>query len=122
MNLAELVLIASSEQKAEQFLRQKGILKTFNSCPFCGDKSIGKIRRNFLKCYGCKKEWSTRKDSILGRYKSPFEKFVLAIKLFILEVPVNKAYKELGIAYNTAHKIYKRIRECIYKFTSEELL
>jgi transposase len=120
MNLAELVLIASSEQKAEQFLRQKGILKTFSSCPFCGDKSIGKIRRNFLKCYGCKKEWSPRKDSILEDIKVPFSKFVLAIKLFILEVPVNKAYKELGIAYNTAHKIYKRIRECIYKFTSED--
>ena len=27
MNLAELVLIASSEQKAEQFLRQKGSSK-----------------------------------------------------------------------------------------------
>jgi transposase len=60
------------------------------------------------------------KDSILEDIKVPFSKFVLAIKLFILEVPVNKAYKELGIAYNTAHKIYKRIRECIYKFTSED--
>ena len=60
------------------------------------------------------------KDSILEDIKVPFSKFALAIKLFILEVPVNKAYKELGIAYNTAHKIYKR--ECIYKFTSEELL
>jgi|GEM_PF-5733027 len=47
MNLAELVLIASSEQKAEQFLRQKGIFKTFNSCPFCGDKSIGKKKELF---------------------------------------------------------------------------
>jgi transposase len=60
------------------------------------------------------------KVSILEDIKVPFSKFVLAIKLFILEVPVNKAYKELGIAYNTAHKIYKRIRECIYKFTSED--
>ena len=49
MNLAELVLIASSEQKAEQFLRQKSILKTFSSCPFCGDKSIGKISFKVLR-------------------------------------------------------------------------
>jgi hypothetical protein len=45
------------------------------------------------------------KDSILEDMKVPFSKFVLAMKLFILAV--NKAYKELGIAYNTAHKIYE---------------
>jgi hypothetical protein len=44
------------------------------------------------------------------------------MKLFILEVSVNKAYKELGIAHNTAHKIYIRIRECIYTSEDDELL
>ena len=42
MNLVELVEIASSEEKAEEFLRAKGVLKTFTCCPFCGNKSIGK--------------------------------------------------------------------------------
>jgi transposase len=37
-----------------------------------------------------------------------------------LEVPVNKAYKELNLAYNTTHKIYNRIRQCIFKFVSED--
>ena len=101
MNLSELVKIASSEEKAEEFLRSMGILKTFENCPFCKSESIGKVRRNFYKCYGCRREWSIRKGSIL------LSKFILAIKLFILEVPVNKAYKELGISYNTTHKIYQ---------------
>jgi hypothetical protein len=35
MNLSELVKIASSEEKAEGFLRSRGILKTFERCPFC---------------------------------------------------------------------------------------
>jgi len=47
-------------------------------------------------------------------------KFVLAVKLFILEVPVHKAYKELGVAYNTAYKIYSKIRLAIYRFVSKE--
>ncbi len=47
-------------------------------------------------------------------------KFVLAVKLFILEVPVHKAYKELGVAYNTAYKIYSKIRLAIYHFVSKE--
>jgi transposase len=48
MNLLELLQIASSEEKSEEFLRQKGILKTFDKCPFCNAKNIGKVRRNFL--------------------------------------------------------------------------
>jgi transposase len=42
MNLVELLQIASSEGKAEELLRVKGILKTFDSC-------------SFYKCYKCKK-------------------------------------------------------------------
>jgi hypothetical protein len=37
--------------------------------------------------------------------------FILAVKLFILEVPVNRAYKELSLAYDTTHKIYVEINE-----------
>jgi len=32
------------------------------------------------------KEWSVRKDSILEDLKVSFSKFILAVKLFILEV------------------------------------
>jgi transposase len=59
------------EEEAEKFLRAKGILKTFDRCPFCGHQKIGKVRRSFFKCYGCRKEWSIRKDSIASRLKSP---------------------------------------------------
>jgi transposase len=44
----------------------------------------------------------------------------LAVKLFILEVSVNKAHKELDLAYNTTHKIYTKLRQCIYKFVSKD--
>lgn len=48
MNLLELLQIASSEEKSEEFLRQKGVLKTFDRCHFCNAKNIGKVRKNFL--------------------------------------------------------------------------
>jgi transposase len=120
MNLVELLQIASSEEKAEEFLREKGILKIFDNCPFCHAKNVGKIRRNFYKCYKCKKEWSVRKDSILEDLKIPFSKFILAVKLFIFEVSAHKAHKELDLAYNTTHKIYTKLRQCIYKFVSKD--
>jgi transposase len=67
----------------------------------------------------CKKEWSVRKDGILEDLKVPFSKFILAVKLFILEIPAYKAHKELDLAYNTTHKIYTKLRQCIYKFVSK---
>jgi transposase len=36
------------------------------------------------------------------------------------EVSVNKAHKELGLAYNTTHKIYTKLRQCIYKFVTKD--
>jgi transposase len=36
MNLVDLLKVTSSEEEAEKFLRAKGILKTFDRCPFCG--------------------------------------------------------------------------------------
>jgi len=32
-----------------------------------------------------------------------------------LEVPVNRAYKELGLSYNTTFKIYRLIRKALYQ-------
>jgi hypothetical protein len=69
MNLVELLQIASSEEKAEGFLRERGVLKTFDSCPFCHAKNVGKIRRNFYKCYNVKKNGVLEKIASL-RFKS----------------------------------------------------
>lgn len=65
MNLAELAKIASSEKASEEFLRIKGVLETFDACPFCRSHSLGKVRRQMYKCYSCKREWSVRKESLL---------------------------------------------------------
>jgi len=112
-NLAELAKVASSEEASEEFLRTKGVLKTFDACPFCGSFPPGKVRRQRYKCYRCKREWSVRRESLLEDLRIPFSKFVLALKLFVLEVPVNRAHKELGISYNTAHKVYSLLRKAI---------
>ena len=122
MNMVKLSKVMTDEHKAEEFLREIGILKTFRKCPYCGNKQFGKVRRNFYKCYLCKREWSVRKGSILERMKIPFNKFVLSLKLFELEIPVLKACKELELSYNTVHKLFMVIRVKIYKKSSEDNL
>ena len=92
-------------------------MKTFRKCPYCRNKHFGKDRRNFYKCYRCKRERSVRKVSVLERMKTPFSKFVLALKLFELEVPVLKACKELELSYNTVHRLFMLFRK---KYTKRQ--
>ena len=115
MQLIKLTEIARDEKKSEEFLREQGLLKKFEKCPYCGSESFGKVRRNSYKCYKCKREWGVRIGSVLEGLKVKFNKFVLAIKLFELETPVLRAHKELGLSYNTTHKIFTILRKSIYK-------
>jgi len=114
-----LAKIAADEEKAESYLREKGILKTFTECPYCGNEHFGKVRRNSYKCYRCKREWSPRKGSILENSKVIFSKFLLVLKLFELEVSVLKASKESKLAYRTTYRLYELIREKIYQETTK---
>ncbi len=120
METVKLLQIMTDEEKAEEFLRKKGILKSFTECPYCGNEHFGKVRRNMYKCYRCKREWSVRKGSIFEKTKISFSKFLLALKLFELEIPVLKGAKELELSYNTVHKLFTLIREHIFKVTSKE--
>ena len=118
MDLISLSELISSEEKAEKYLREKGILKRFSECPYCGGKHFGKVRRNMYKCYRCKREWSVKKGRILEKTRISFSKFILALKLFELELPVLRATKELKLNYNTVHKLFTLIRESIYRYVS----
>jgi len=110
-----LARIITDEEKAEEFLRKVGVLKTFTECPYCGNKHFGKVRRNSYKCYRCKREWSPRKGSVLERSKISFTKFLIVLKLFELEVSVLRASKEAGLAYRTTYRLYELIREDIQR-------
>ncbi len=65
MNSVEVVEIASSEEEAEEFLRAKGVLKTFTCCPFCGNKSIGKSGGTFLGTIDVRKSVALEKIAYL---------------------------------------------------------
>ncbi len=40
MNLVELTHYTNDEESAETYLRERGILKTFEECPYCQSKRI----------------------------------------------------------------------------------
>ena len=49
MNLIELSELLLDEKKAEQYLLEVGILKTFTHCEKCGSKKFGRIRRGKIQ-------------------------------------------------------------------------
>lgn len=99
-----------NEDGAEWLLREKGILQTFKVCPFCRSQRIGRIRRDQYKCYHCKKEWSPRRGSPLEGFRTPYNKFLMAIMLFRFGTSVREASRQLGLAYNTTRHLYAIIR------------
>jgi len=113
MNFSELAQYISDEEKAEQVLREIGILKRYTTCPFCGENHIGRVRRFKFKCYRCNKEWGVRRGSVLEGLKTPFTKFLMAIKLFELDTSVRESAKQLGLAYNTVYHLYQILRHAI---------
>jgi transposase len=113
MNLIELAQYISDEEKAEQVLREIGVLKRYTTCPLCGENHIGRVRRFKFKCYRCNKEWGVRRGSVLEGLKIPFTKFLMAIKLFELDTSVRESSKQLGLAYNTVYHLYQILRHAI---------
>jgi transposase len=101
-------------------LRTKGILKTFDACPFCGNFPPGKVRRQREKCSRYEREWSICRESLLEGLRIPLSKFVFALKLFAFEVPVDRAQRALGISYTTAHRVCGLLRKAICHGTSKD--
>lgn len=113
MNLVKLTQYTTDEEKAEEYLREQGILKTFRECPYCLGTMINRVRRFKFKCYSDNREWGVRHDSILEGLRVPFTKFLIAIKLFELDTSVRESSKELGFAFNTVYNIHSLLRKAI---------
>lgn len=113
MNLIELQQYTISEDKSEEYLRRQGILKQFDCCPYCESKRIGRIRRYKFKCYNCRKEWGSRRGSVLEGLRVPLIRVLISIKLFELDTSVREAARQLDLSYNTVYDLFDLFRQSI---------
>jgi len=111
MNLIDLARIVNSEIEAEEYLRHIGILKTFDHCIHCNSTQVLKVRRSHVKCYSCKREWSSKKYSVLEDIRVSPQKFLLVVKCFALKLPISICSKECNLDFVTVQKIYNLIRK-----------
>ncbi len=122
MNLIELSKLLLDEKLAEEYLLEKGILKTFKSCERCGSEKLGRIRRGRYKCYGCKSEWGPRSGSILHGQNITSSKFIGLLKLFELEHTAKQSAINLDLDLKTTKNLFHKVRLRISNMSEEEYL
>src|ERR1035437_5901301 len=111
MTTKELSSYLQDEDAAEEWLRDKNILKTFEACPVCGSGHLGRIRRERYKCYECKGEWNIRKGSWLESMHLDCSTFIGTMKMFCDEVNAAKCAYELEVSRRTVLRLYEDFRE-----------
>ena len=107
MKFIDLMEIVQDEKRSEDFLRNRGVLKTFTSCNNCSSDKLGLIRGDRWKCYSCKSEWTRRKDSILSLVRMKYSEFILCMKFFELELTAEETASQLKINYKTVKYLFQ---------------
>ena len=120
MDIITLSYLLQNERAAEQYLFEKRILKSWSHCDKCDSMKIGRIRRERYKCYGCKAEWSIRKNSILKNLSMSSSNLIAIIKLFELELTADKTAEEINVNLKTVKNIYHMIRRAISDYDTTE--
>lgn len=102
--------IVQDEKRSEEYLRSRGVLKSFTSCGNCSSDKLGLIRGDRWKCYNCKSEWTRRKDSILSLVRMKYSEFILCMKFFELELTAEETASQLKINYKTVVQLFRNFR------------
>lgn len=108
--MIDLLEVIQDEKRSEDFLRSRGILKTFTHCYKCNSSRVGMTRSDRWKCYSCEAEWTRRKGSILSLVRMKYSEFLLCMKFFELELTAEETAAQLKLNYKTVIQIFREIR------------
>ena len=112
MNLIELTKIVSDESKVMEFL-QKKFGKKIN-CKHCKLSQVYYMKsKNRIRCAKCKKDLRPFSNTLFGKIKIPYSKWLVIIKLFELSVSANESASQVGLSYKTVLKAYDILRRAI---------
>lgn len=112
MKLIELTKIVSDESKTLKYLERVSGSKA--SCQHCGSTKFYYMKsKNRIRCAECKKDIRPFINTLLGKIKITYSKWLVVIKLFELSVSANEAMYQTGLSYKTILKAYDILRRAI---------
>lgn len=100
-------------------------------CPFCGStkEHIGRLagktaRPGLHKCYGCRKQFTVRKGTVLESSHAPLRYWLQAIHLICSSkkgISTNQLQRTLGVSMQTAWFMAHRIRKMMEPASNDPL-
>jgi len=78
-------------------------------CIFCRRYTLYRLKDKGVKCKKCRRQYSIKK----------LRRDLEILHYFCLEISANKAAKELGLSYKTAHNKYSFFRQKIAKYSDK---
>jgi len=113
MDILVLSKILDNEKKAMTFLKKfrwpEGVI-----CPKCTGKKISKLSDQRYKCQQCSNRFSDFSGTYLAHNKIPFNKVILLMKLFLMELTARKTANEANLSYRTCLNFFDNCRRAIY--------
>ncbi|MGL5706783.1 MAG: transposase [Aeromonas sp.] len=119
-------LLNTNVERQLQFLMQKGILKSFKTCPCCGlFEKLVRYKRNkdgfawrcmTASCFNYKKYSSIRRNSFLSDLTITMKQFILVLWKWSRDATQTDIITELSISRETINKILTKLRCNIRRF------
>jgi transposase-like protein len=122
MKMIDLLEIIQDENRSEDFLRSRGVLKTFTHCYKCNSTKVGKTRSDRWKCYSCESEWTRRKGSILSLVRMKYSEFLMCMKFFELELTAEETAEQLKLNYRTVQLLFNEFRILLTAFDIKKII
>jgi transposase len=119
MDIIRFSKIASSEDKAQAFLKKRCWPDGIIFCIRCEKKKVHKLSSGRYRCQSCGLTFSDFTGRWLGQLNVSACQWLWVIKLFEMGLSARKIGQETALSYPTALKAVNLIRKCIIAYNHE---
>jgi transposase len=110
MNLTIYYGLISSEVKAKKYLLAKCFKNHQRFCPRCNSRTLYKLSDERYRCSRCEYTFHDFSGRWINEGRLTFVQWLSLIKLFELEISVQKMSQQMGLSYRAVYKAVRTIR------------
>ena len=113
MELSTYESIVKNEESARKYLLGKCLKNHQRICPRCKCRKLWKLYSGRRRCSNCRYTFNDFSGRWLSLSRISYQNWIRVLKLFELEVSVNKIASQLALPYNTIHRAVMILRHAI---------
>jgi transposase len=113
MELTTYESIIKNDASAIKYLSKKCLKNGHRICPRCNSRKLWKLNNGKRRCSKCRYTFNDFSGRWLNQSRISYQNWLRILKLFELEVSVNKIASQLALHYNTVHRAVMILRHAI---------